>query len=427
MKGSFQSLLATVLLAFPATCFAEEPTPETWEPDPKVVESWQGKFKDGKNFHDDRVPDYRLPDPLVSEAGKAITETEDWTNIRRPEILELFRKHVYGIRPTTPYQIDFEEVGRQENAYGIGAVARQVRATVTAEKGVRSFDFVLVTPKSGQPAPLIVMIHNRSAVTLENAVGEASSFWPVETLIRRGYATAGFHTSDVDPDEKSGYGKGIRSLLDANDSDPMTRWHTLSAWGWGASRVLDYALKQPGIDPERTAVVGHSRGGKTALWAGAEDPRFKLVYSNNSGCGGAALSRRAFGETVERINTSFPHWFNGNFKTYNGKEGELPVDQHQLIALIAPRPVYVTSRDRDLWADPRGEYTSVVQAGPVYGLFGLEHITDPEMPPLDTPLHIGSTGYHILTGKHNLDEQDWGHFLDFADGVFKRKTGEDPR
>jgi acetyl esterase/lipase len=184
--------------------------------------------------------------------------------------------------------------------------------------------------------------------------------------------------------------------------------------------VLDFALQQTEIDSERTVVVGHSRGGKAALWAGAEDERFKILYSNNSGCGGAALSRRAFGETVARINRSFPHWFCDRFDAYNDRESELPIDQHQLIALAAPRAVYVASSDEDLWADPRGEYSSLVAAGPVYGLFECEHIDNPSMPALNAPSHIGSTGYHIRTGNHDLTEQDWSYFLDFADSVFEK-------
>jgi hypothetical protein len=427
MKTPNSRIIAIVLAtvpALPGVCAGQEASRKSWEAKTQAVESAQAHHKDSKeklNFREENVPDYKLPDPLASEDGKPVKTVEDWNNLRRPEILDLFRKHVYGIRPETPHEVEFKEVARQENVYGIGAIARQVKATITAGKGTLSFDFELVTPKSDHPVPLVVMINNRKPVSLQSVVGEANSFWPAEKLIRRGYATASFRTSDIDPDEGNGYKRGIRALLDAPDSDPMTRWHTLSAWAWTASRVLDYSLKQPGIDPERTAVVGHSRGGKSALWAGAEDLRFKLVYSNNSGCGGAALSRRAYGESVERINNSFPHWFNGNFKTYNGKEGKLPVDQHQLISLIAPRAVYVASKDLDLWADPRGEYASLVEAGPVYGLFGIEHITDPVMPPLDTPRHVGKTGYHILTGTHNLDEQDWGHFLDFADSVFKQQ------
>lgn len=427
MKTSVRLALPVWLLALFAwhgMCAAQEASQESWQAFGPQVEARQAKSdeaKDGLNFREENVPEYKLPDPLVFEDGTPVKTVADWNSRRRPELMALFREHVYGIRPTTPYHVTFEEVDKRDNAMGIGATAKQVRAIIKAEKGSHTFDFVLVTPKSDDPVPLVVLINNRSPIPLDQAENGGTSFWPVETLVRKGYATACFRTSDVDPDDKrNGYEQGIRALLDARDSDPMTRWHTLSAWAWGASRVLDYCLEQPEIDPQRTAVAGHSRGGKTALWAGAEDPRFQLVYSNDSGCGGAALSRRSYGESVARINKSFPHWFCGNFGRYDNNENELPVDQHELIALIAPRAVYVASADRDIWADPRGEYASVVHAGPVYELFGLEHITSPVMPPIDTPRHIGKTGYHIRTGKHNLEAQDWDYFLDFAEGVFKQ-------
>jgi hypothetical protein len=389
-----------------------------WVAKQKVVEA-SGKSHPEFNFEESKVPEYELPDPLAAEDGKRVASPQDWTAAQRPALLQLFRENVYGIRPATSHEIGYKEVARRDNAFGIGATARQIRATVSTGGKSHSFDFVIVVPKSDTPVPVIVHINNRYLIPLDKAVDEADPFWPVEKLVRRGYATAGFHTSDVDPDKRDGYEEGIRALLDDPDSDPATRWRCLSSWAWGASRVLDYAIKQPEIDPKRTAVAGNSRAGKTALWAAAEDERFQIAYSNESGCGGAALSRRAFGETVARINKTLPHWFCERFKAYGGREDELPIDQHQLIALMAPRSVYVASADEDLWADPKGEYASLLAAGPVFELFGLKHITNPEMPPLNTPRHVGSTGYHIRTGVHNLTEQDWGYFLDFADGVFK--------
>jgi hypothetical protein len=264
-----------------------------------------------------------------------------------------------------------------------------------------------------------VHINNRYFVPLDKAASEHDPFWPVETLIRRGYATASFHTSDVDPDRKDGYADGIRSFF-ANGRPPEDdAWRSLSAWGWAASRVLDYLATQEAIDASRAAVVGHSRGGKTALWAACEDSRFAIAYSNNSGCGGAALSRRRFGETVDRITSSFPHWFCKNFRQYAGRESELPIDQHEVIALIAPRGVYVASADEDLWADPRGEYAALVGAAPVFGVLGCESIREPAMPALGQPRVVGRTGYHIRAGGHGLGDVDWGYFLDFADKLLK--------
>ena len=423
IKREYRSVVVSALLVAMFTALVGQAVAQSpdsgWQPQDSVIEMWSEKRSE-HNFDESRVPDYDLPDPLALEGGQSIQNSREWMAQGRPALLQQFRENVYGVRPSTEYQIEYEEIGRRGNAFGIGATARQVRATIRARGRSHSFDFVIVVPRSKTPVPVVVQINNRYLIPLDKAVDEFDPFWPVEKMVRRGYATASFHTSDVDPDKRDGYEAGIRSLLDDPNSDPETRWRSLSAWGWAASRVLDFAIQQPEIDPEQSVVVGHSRGGKAALWAGAEDERFRILYSNNSGCGGAALSRRAFGETVARINRSFPHWFCERFNKYDDRESALPIDQHELIALAAPRAVYVASSDEDLWADPRGEYAALVAAGPVFDLFGLEHISDASMPALDTPRHVGSTGYHIRAGVHNLTEQDWGYFLDFADGVFEK-------
>ncbi|MEX0770488.1 MAG: hypothetical protein WD035_07140, partial [Balneolaceae bacterium] len=216
------------------------------------------------------------------------------------------------------------------------------------------------------------------------------------------------------------YHEGVIRLFEGEESvgeRSPDAWMALSAWGWGASRVMDYFETDQQVNETRVALLGHSRGGKAALWAGAEDERFSIVISNNSGSGGAALSRRKFGETVAAVNR-FTHWFAGNFDSFENREEDLPFDQHMLLGFIAPRAVYVASAGRDLWADPRGEFLSLAHASRIYALWNHDMIREEEMPPLDQPLFSGPMGYHIRSGGHNLTPSDWNHFMDFADRVY---------
>jgi dienelactone hydrolase len=367
------------------------------------------------------MPAYTLPDLLTAAEGKLVATADDWQRIRRPEILELFRKHVYGRVPSTPYQKSFKVVNEDRNAMNGAATFKQVDITITSDGKSLVIHLVLFVPnKASKPVPAFLLICNRGPENIDPTRKRKSDFWPAEAVIARGYAIAAFYNGDVDPDRYDGFKDGIHGLLDRGRRAPDA-WGTIAAWAWGASRCMDYFETDKDIARDQVAVIGHSRGGKTALWAGAEDERFAIVCSNDSGCGGAALSRRQTKEkeTVAKINKAFPHWFDETFKSYNGREAALPVDQHMLIALAAPRAVCVASAEQDFWADPRGEFTSVVLAGPVYRLFGKQGLgPSPTMPAIGEPLDGDGLHYHIREGQHNLTIFDWRCYLDFADKVF---------
>jgi|GEM_PF-534743 len=394
-------------------------------------------------YHEEKVPDYTLPQPLWLADGTKVAGAEMWRTRRRPEILELFRKYVYGRAPVgRPKGMTFKVFDLKHKALNGLATRKQVTVNFTGKENGPSMDILIYLPGAAKkPVPTFVILNFGGNHTInahpgiklstrwmrsgreatEGSRGSSSSSYPVEKILSRGYGLATIYYGDIDPDYHDGFKNGVHPVFDklVDGKRAPDAWGSVCAWAWGLSRAMDYFESDEVIDNKRIAVLGHSRLGKTSLWAGARDERFALVISNNSGCGGAALSRRRFGETVKRINTSFPHWFCDNFKKYNGEEDRLPVDQHMLIALMAPRPVYVASADEDLWADPRGEFLACKNAGPVYDLLGLRSLGVKKMPALNSPIQKGKVGYHIRTGGHGLTEYDWQQYMDFADKNFK--------
>ena len=297
---------------------------------------------------DPAMPTYMLPEALVTLDGAKVTTAAQWTDRRRAELLELLRTNIYGRVPATRYEQSIHVTHEDTKALGGAATLRQVEVKITrGEKSLTIRVNLFVPNQARQPMPAFLLICNRGAENIDATRQAKSEFWPVEEGIARGYAMAAFLNADVDPDRHDGFQNGIHGLLDEGPRG-ADAWGTIAAWAWGASRVLDYLQTVPQINPKQIAVIGHSRGGKTVLWAAAEDQRFAMAVSNDSGCGGAALSRRRMAgkEAVGRIVTAFPHWFCTNFAAFSDREDALPMDQHELIALIAPRAVAVGSAER---------------------------------------------------------------------------------
>ena len=401
----------------------------------------------GFNYEEDKVPEYTLPDPLILEDGSKIRSAAQWIGRQRGEILALFEDQMYGRRPGRPVlkRVSTEAV----EANVLNGKAHRTELVIRYEDVRPDFEMrvLMYIPVGEGPHPVFLgynfngnhTIQADPEITLSDkwmrkgnengnvnhratdaARGLSANRWPVETIIDRGYALATVYYGDVEPDHKDGWKHGVRAHIKTDESgNPLALedWSAISAWAWGLSLVVDEFGKMSHIDGSKIAVIGHSRLGKTSLWAGAADPRFALVISNNSGCGGAALSRRAFGETVKKINDTFPHWFCKSFKQYNANEAALPLDQHMLISLMAPRPVYIASAVEDEWADPHGEFLSGKHAGPVYELFGKSGVGVEKQPPLNQPVG-DSIGYHIRTGKHDVTGFDWEQYLNFADRHF---------
>ena len=402
------------------------------------------------NYDEAKIPAYTLPDPLMAENGTQIQTASAWNQIRRPELLSLFSREMFGAVPGRPVKMEFEVTSDVPDALNGLARRKEVSIRLTGEAGKESAEvkvLLYLPAKAKNPAPVFLgynfygnhTVQDDPGITLstswmrsnsamgikdnratEASRGMSSQRWAVEMILKRGYGLVTAYYGDIDPDFHDGWQNGIHPLFyrESQKAPEPHQWGSIAAWAWGLSRIMDYLETDAQVARDKVTVMGHSRLGKTSLWAGATDTRFAMVISNNSGCGGAALSRRAFGETVRRINSSFPHWFCGNFAFYNDRESLLPIDQHQLIALMAPRPVYIASAEEDRWADPKGEFLSGVHADPVYRLLGKNGISATEMPEVNQP--AGDTiGYHIRSGEHNVTDFDWEQYLRFADRHLK--------
>lgn len=420
-----------------------------------------GQNPNQANYDESKVGSYTLPDPLVTADGARVVSSRQWRK-RRDELLALFSAQVYGRTPAQANavrgRLRYQVSAREPRALDGMATREEITVRLTSKLDGPTMRLLLYLPKSRSasngsaqrhPVFLGLNFNGNQAVTnepdvelatgwmrnssdgrisanraTESSRGMESSRWPLRKILAAGYGVATVYYGDLFPDHKEGWPDSVipHYLRPGQRTADRDEWGAIGAWAWGMSRALDVLERLPEIDPRRVILHGHSRLGKAALWAGAQDERFAAVIANNSGEGGASLARRNFGETVERLNTAFPHWFCQNFRQYSQRVETLPVDQHELIALIAPRPVYIASAAEDLWADPRGEFLAASAASPVYLLLGTSGLGTTTMPGIHQPLKT-TIGYHIRAGKHDVTDYDWEQFINFADTHLRGGVG----
>ncbi len=392
------------------------------------------------NYDESKMPEFEVPNPLITFKGKTIENSKQWMKKRRPELLNFFEDNVYGKVPGK-LKISSVKVLEQGDAYDGKATRKQVELAFEKNGKTLNYTLLMYLPKNIEKAPVFMgynfygnhtvtedvnviisdawTMNNESFGIINNQLTEQSrgvrtSRWAIGEMLDNGFGLVTIYYGEIDPD-RDDFTDGVHPLLyDDNQKKPApNEWGSIAAWSWGLSRAMDYLEQDAQVDETKVVVFGHSRLGKTSLWAGANDQRFAAVISNDSGCGGAALSKRKIGETVGRINNAFPHWFADNFNEYSNNEAALPVDQHELLALIAPRPLYVASAEEDIWADPKGEFLSAFYSTPVYELFGKKGIPSGEMPKVNQPIQ-NTVAYHIRTGGHDVKEYDWEQYIKWA-------------
>ena len=405
-----------------------------------------------QNYDESKVPDFTLPDPLTFSNGNKVTTVKQWEKQRRPELLELFSSQMYGRTPEDKIEVSYETLSENPNFMNGKATSKQVKFIFTNGQKKHEAILLLVLPNQSKGKVPVFVAYNfkgNHGTTFDTSIilpsilsmpdipqywrwssgdrerGCDATRWPFEMFIERGYGLATMSYQDIYPDI-AGKGEEHSIVTLFPDYSPERKapdeWQALGAWAWGSSRIVDYLETQKRVDKKKIALMGLSRHGKAALWAGVQDERFKIVISCESGFGGAKLSRRMFGENIAfnlRLDT---HRYCPAFYKYVGNEAGLPFDQHELIALIAPRKVYISSAEEDQLADPKGEFLSGYYAGPVYELYGLKGLGTNVQPYVHQPI-MNDIGYHIRAGVHDATSYDWKCYLDFADKHFGKPAG----
>lgn len=396
------------------------------------------------NIDETKVPAYTLPDVLKMPNGKTVKNRAEWDKIQRPYIYDLYQDIQFGRYPAQPIPIRSKVMKTDITLDGL-ATRKQIRIYLHPTDNKVYTDVLLYLPgKLKKPVPVFVgynfsgnhtlqadsnillsqrWITARAKGVVENKAtdlsrGTDTAQWQIKEILSHGYALATAYYGDMEEDHIDGWKTGIRTTLRDELKIQPEEWGAMGAWAYGLSRIYDYLEKDKDIDAKRIALIGHSRLGKAALWAAASDQRFALIVSNESGEGGAALSKRWYGETVKIINGKFPHWFGIKYKTYGDNVGDLPIDAHMLLALMAPRPLYVASAEGDTNSDPKGEFLSAREASRVYALYGKKGIEVNELPALHQPVG-DAVRYHIRAGKHDVTLYDWQQYLAFADQQWK--------
>ena len=371
-------------------------------------------------YSEKQVPFYELQDPLVSVEGNRITTREEWLNTRRPQIIGMFASTIYGRVPEPEFEIrqEFEVLNVDKNFLDGKCTRKQILATFSNERGIVQMHIAVFTPNDvNGPVPALLNLGSSArgrSVELNNiqSYGELGNGTPLIHFLDEGLGVVCVEGGEIIPDENGFRGTIHELFYKGNQSMPRAdEWGVLAGIAWQASRAMDYLESDRDIDHNKVAILGFSKIGKCALWAGARDTRFSMVLLQNSGCGGAALWRRTFGETLAYMCMSFPHWLCGNAQKYIGKENDLPVDQHMLMACIAPRPLYVTSGIDDMWADNMGEYLSAHHATPVYELFGLNGQPAEDRPRVNEPAEDRALSYCVRSGAHGFQQVDWDRYI----------------
>ena len=379
------------------------------------------------NYDEAKVAPYTLPDPLVLANGKPVRDRQTWIKERRPEILRMYETEIYGRLPAKTPAVKWEVTETDAHARDGAAVMKKITGTVGSGPDAPEIKLTLYTPATAtKPVPVILLVNfGGGPPPPPTAQGRGGAGFPSDPpvaaeIISRGwgYATVGY--ADIQPDRLNTFTQGVigRTLAPGQEAPAPDEWGTISAWSWGVSRMIDYFETDKSVNAKQVALFGHSRLGKTALWATAKDERIAAAFSSCSGEMGAALARRDWGETVDDMAQNFPWQFAGNLQKWPGRWNEMPVDAHMLIALSAPRPVFISGGTADQWADPVGMFKAAVAAGPVYRLLGKKDLGVTELPPLDTPVTSGDLGWHYHTGGHTATPADWKAFLDFLGKYF---------